>query len=332
MLNDLEEAKHRFRHLVDTNANHHDILDVLVPLTIKTDLIPDDKGWGLWNICDRLAMLRDARNQYRYQSAFYEWSKDHLPPTRLHWVVSDGTQACTLIDGGFLEPWWSWYAYANERSPQVAANRGVRFESHRANAAAYTRFSQLTRAEYALEALEDLLTEDATWPSLDFATVTLSTLKINYCGMWGQTDELTAEADRLVRELDAWLENTRSTAVSSIPDPLLGSWEQLNAPWPPIKVYTATHNAALALTETGQYEQAEHLFRAHARTGAELTAYGRSQFALACWENRHDRDETRALLLEPKVIPLDKLKLWAPSLCEVLAGAPRSDGNRIACG
>ncbi len=321
MKQDIEKVKQAFRYLLDKDANHREIIDLLISLNRKENLPPDDKGWVLWNICDRFAMLRDAQNQYRYQLEFHEWSKISLPPLRLHWVVSDGTQALTLIHAGFLEFWWRWYEFANEHCPRVPDNRTVRFESHRANAAAYTRFSQIGRAERALNAIADLLSEDAAWPNRNFAAATFRTLMINFYGAQGKTDNVADEADHLVRELDQWLNRAHCVKDTAPEEPLLGSWDQLNAIRPPSAVYVAIHNAAIALVETRQFDRAERLFRALLDEGRTLTPYGQSQYALACWENRHDKEEARALLQEFDGIPFDKLRQWAPALIEVLTGA-----------
>ncbi|MCG8366805.1 MAG: hypothetical protein MJA27_26155 [Pseudanabaenales cyanobacterium] len=140
----------------------------------------DDVGWVLWNICDRYAMLRDPESQYRYQSEFHEWSKTHFYPIRLHWVVSDATQALTIIGGGYPDFWWRCYEFANKRSPVMATNRTVRFESHRANAAAYTCFRQFSRAETALGLIEELLAEDPGWVNHNFAEITFATLLVDF--------------------------------------------------------------------------------------------------------------------------------------------------------
>ncbi len=317
-MQDFEKAKQAFRHLLDKDADHREIIDLLIPLNRKEDLPPDERGWVLWNICDRFAMLRDAKNQYLYQSEFYEWSKLSLPPLRLHWVISDGTQAGTLIHGGFLESWWHWYEFANEHCPRISDNRTVRFESHRANATAYTHFSQIGRAEHALNAIEDLLSEDGAWPNHDFAAVTFRTLMINFHGMQGKTNKVVDEANHLASDLDEWLSRARDVKDTTLEQPLLGSWDQLNSIRSPAAVYTAIHNAALALTETRQFYLAERLFRTRLAAGRTLTSYGQSQYALACWENRHDEEEVRALLQEFKGVPFDKLRQWAPALIEVL--------------
>jgi hypothetical protein len=318
MKQDIEKAKQAFRHLLDRDASHMEIIDLLLPFHAESDLPVDDKGWVMWNLCDRFAMLRDAQNQFRYQSEFHEWSKTSLPSLRFHWVVSDGTQAFTLIQGGFLEFWWQWYEFANAHCPRVADNRTVRFESHRANAAAYTHFAEIGRAESALNAIEGLLLEDTAWPNRDFAAATFRTLMINFYGVQGKTNKVVEEADQLVRELDAWLSHARGATETTHEEPLLGSWDQLNGSRPPAAVYVAIHNAAIALAETKQFDHAERLFRARLDERRALTSYGQSQYVLACWENRHDTEEIKTLLQQFGGIPSDKLKQWAPALNEAL--------------
>lgn len=318
MMQDIEMIALAFRRLLDINASHREVVDLLIPLHAERDLPADVKGWVLWNLCDRFAMLRDAQNQYRYQSEFHEWSARSLPALRFHWVVSDGTQALTLIQGGYLESWWQWYEFANAHCPRVADNRTVRFESHRANAAAHTHFSEIGRAESALNAIEDLLGEDSTWSNRDFAATTFRTLRINFYDVQGKTNKVVQEGNQLMRDLDAWLNHARGVAETTHEEPLLGSWDQLNKNRPPSAVYVALHNAAIALVETKQFHHAERLFRIRLEAGCALTSYGQSQYLLACWENRHDKDEIGALQQQFSGIPADKLKLWAPALSEAL--------------
>src|SRR5690606_3185121 len=163
MTPDIQAIKESYRRLLAEGAKEG-IIELLTPVLRSPASLPaEDVGWAYWNVCDNYALLRKAREQLAYQTAFYEWSRAALPAHQWHWVVSDGTQAMTLISGGYLDFWWNCYRDANERAPQAADNRTVRFESHRANAAAYTRFREFGHAKTALQSLEALLAEDPLW-------------------------------------------------------------------------------------------------------------------------------------------------------------------------
>jgi hypothetical protein len=106
MLSAVENVQLAFRDMLEQEVEDEAVVKLLLSLHPKVDLSVDDRGWLLWNICDRYAMLRDAEHQYKYQSEFQEWSKTNLSSYRLHWVVSDANQALTLTYGGFSEFWW----------------------------------------------------------------------------------------------------------------------------------------------------------------------------------------------------------------------------------
>lgn len=293
-------------------------VDLLVSaLRSGMTLSADDKGWMLWNICDGYAMLRNATEQHRYQAEFYEWSLRDLLPLRRHWVVSDATQAMTLINGGFVEFWWSCYQSTNASAPQVAENRAVRFESHRANAAAYTRFREFSRAETALRLLEALLSEDANWVNRDFATVTMYTLRIEYYAALEQPEQIARETEALDRYLADWLGRLQRPLVWAMG--LLGSWEDLNAARPSGFISVAIHNAACALAVARQFVKAEGYFRmVLAERPQGMTAYSKSLYLLACWHNRGSRDEIRDLLSGFQHFTLQDVLKFAPELAEVL--------------
>lgn len=314
----VETAKHTFRRLLNDNA-HESIIELLVSLRSKIPLSANDVGWVLWNVCDRYAVLRDAKNQYSYQSEFHEWIKSNLPPSQLHWVVSDSTQALTLINGGFLDFWWHCYQFANENSPIVAANRPARFESHRANASAYTYFREFGRAETAFQSIENLLLEDPTWTNHDFATVTFSTLLIDFYNAQNQSERVFKIGEDVVLYLDEWLSRYQRSEIM-IEKPLLGSWDQLNEDRSPEAIFIAIHNAACALTRAKQFSGAERLFRICLNERPNLTSYSEALYLVTCWENRHSKNEIRDLLHEFKRVTPQHLLRLAPELIAALEG------------
>jgi len=314
---EIQAAKSTFCQLVNDDA-HKAIIDLLVSLRSRLALSTDDVGWALWNICDRYAILRNAKQQYVYQSEFYEWGKTTLPALRLHWVVSDGTQALTLIDGGFLDFWWNCYQFANKRVPIAAENRTVRFESHRANAAAYTHFREFSRAESALQLLETVLSEDQIWVNRDFAIVTYHTLLVEFYDALEQREQVSRQIDNLDIYLGDWLSRFKLPKVMSA-EPILGSWDQLNAGRPAETIFVAIDNAACAFAIAKQFVGAERLFRICLDQCPErMTAYCKALYLLACWQNRRSPDEIRSLLHGFQNLTVQQVIKFAPELKDVI--------------
>src|SRR4051812_8314294 len=114
-------AKRAFRRLLQADESAA-IIELLQKLFEGPALSPDDRGWVFWNLCDRYAVLRDAARQCEWQHAFHVWVGTECPPSRRHWVVSDATQALSLLQGGYSNDWWSWYVDANTSAPRRAWN------------------------------------------------------------------------------------------------------------------------------------------------------------------------------------------------------------------
>jgi hypothetical protein len=121
----------------------------------------------------------------------------------------------------------------------------------------------------------------------------------------------------VVRQLDAWLA-TSQTTEGMTPEPLLGTWDQLNADRPPTAVLTATHNAACVLAATRQFAGAERLFRIRLSRGGTLTPFAEALYLLTCWENRHDMVEISDLLRASKGLSREKLQQFVPDLTPVI--------------
>lgn len=176
------------------------IIDLLVPvLRSQADIGPEDVGWAYWNVCDSYALLRKPAEQYGYHLAFSEWAQAALAPERQHWVVSDSSQARTLLLGGYGDFWWSVYRRANAQAPRDADNRSVRFESHRATADAFNAYGAYGRVEKALDRLDALLAEDPDWGAHEFATATSLELTIQLAAAADRRDRLPSFARRLSR-------------------------------------------------------------------------------------------------------------------------------------
>jgi hypothetical protein len=311
----IEETKLEIQRMTYESGDFQAILDLLLPLRKREGLSIDDTAWVLWNICDNYAMLRDAKNQHTHHLEFHEWSKTNLYPLRLHWVVSDGTQALTLIKGGFGDLWWEWYDFANRAAPKVPENRTARFESHRATAAAYTHFKEFHRAEVALEVMETLLSEDPGWPNREFPTITWYSLLVELYGAQGQVERTRQVGNELIWHLDDWLGSTTNFGGDG-QTPLLGSWEYINGDWLPPSV--AVHNAACSFAKANEFNTAEQLFRRHLKEKPFPTPYGEALFLLSCWENRHNKDEIQDALNSSAYLTYQDLQKFTPSLAAVL--------------
>lgn len=313
----IEQAKGTFRGLIARNA-HQETIDLLLSLRDGNQLGLDETGWALWNLCDRHALLKRAEAQYGYQLEFWQWCGAHFP-SRLHWVVSDATQANTLINGGHLAAWWEWYDLANRECPRTAENRAVRFESHRANTSAYTRFKEFEKAETAIQETRRLLEEDPTWCNRGFATACFHTLLLEHHTAKGEKDNVERAQAALESHLTEWLARVLPAGTTPGEQPILGSWAQLNQQRPPSAVFIAVNNAACSLARAGLYAPAERFFRVRLDYGMRLNAYCEAHYLLACWGNRHDREEVRALFDASAQLTAEKVARFVPELSHVLA-------------
>lgn len=311
----LAQAKSTFRNLVRVDADHHKVIELIEGLRRDVDLSIDDTGWALWNLCDRYAMLRDAEQQHAIHAEFFTWGQEHLAPDRLHWVVSDTTQAWTLIHGGYADRWWRWYRYANDHVPRLPANRNARFESHRVAAASGARFRAFSQAANALQRIEDVIAEDPNWGNLPFMKTTLLELQVAYLSASRQATQVSAVSQSLVASVLTWIEAADDVAaVPQAERPLLGSWEQLNAMRTPRAVFIAMHNAACVLAEAGLFAEAEALFDLLLERNETITAYGEALYLLSCWQRRGHVGEIIDYLSTSKIVTPAALAKFAPAV------------------
>ncbi len=321
---DLDSSKRGFHRLMAEQKSGKrekasaEILTLLQRLWEHADLTPDDAGWVLWNTCDWYALARDAATQHKYQTEFFNLVKGSFPE-RAHWVVSDATQAMTLIHGGFLDFWWGCYQFANTNAPRVAENRGARFEAHRANAASYAHFGEIERAESALESMASLLKEDPQWANQAFARVTHRALLVRFYAATGQPEKIEETGRDLEWLLNGWLDRVGDPRMTrSEGEPLLGSWQSFIADRPAAAVFIGVHNAACEFAKAERFESGERLFRILRDRGRTITRYGEALFLQSCWRNRHDRDEIIRLLDESKSLTREYLIEVVPELADVV--------------
>ena len=321
---DLDSAKQEFtKLLVAGEYKSQKTLDLVLNIWENADLSLDDAGWVLWVICDQHALGRvnDPITQNKYQVEFFELVKRNFPE-RLHWVVSDSTQAICQIRGGFGDFWWECYRFANNNAPCVAENRGVRFEAHRTIADSYMKFSEYKYVESALEAMARLIEEDPQWPTQQFASVTYKQQLFALYAVTGEMDKADETAEDLERLLDDWLQQIGDAKIVTAEEkPLMGSWYSFTADWPPANgLSVGLHNAAVAFARTGRYSAAEQMFHKWMDyRGRALNDYGQALFLRSCWHNRHNRDEIIRMLDESKdIISTGYLIDVAPEMADVI--------------
>lgn len=319
MLVDLATAKEEFQTLA-LNAKFQQAIKLLLRLRKNVDLQPEDAGWVLWNLCDLHALTMDADTQLAYQTEFFAYARQNFPE-RIHWVVSDSTQANSLIRNGYGDFWLTCYRYANDTAPRIAENRRVRFEAHRSTARALIILHQYTHAEFALERLADLLLEDPQWHHRDFARITYLTYLLNLYAATEQSENVDSVEQQIASELGDWLERYGNSEAIQHPMPLLGSWEYVNDDWTSSTALSVcVHDVACACAAAGRYATAERFFHIQRdRFGARsLSAYGESMFLLSCWHNRYDKEEVTKLFEQSKHVDLEQIERFAPVVASVV--------------
>ena len=112
---------------------HQEVITLLQDCLNHEDMLTsEEKCWAIWNISDRLAMLRNPELELLNHKQF-EKHLLNMEPKYLHWIVSDGTQKLTLIVGEYEKYWNDLYKYACDNCPKINENSIIRFESHRAS-------------------------------------------------------------------------------------------------------------------------------------------------------------------------------------------------------
>lgn len=315
-MSDIQKIHNEFC-LHQAKNEHAAIVSILIPLLDCNNLEKEELGWAFWNICDRLALQRKWDEQIGFQKRFFEFIEKVLGPDYLHWVVSDGTQAMSLISGGYIEDWVRWYDHANRIAKGTAANRGIRFESHRAFVSSFTRFGEAELALNALNALEALLDEDPAWANKDFAVCTYHTLRFDYLDLIGNQDELIEEGDQFAKYTAEWVTRfEKNGSIRSESESILGSWEQLNQLRPPSSVITALGNAGCALCRARQYELCLHFLNEASRLGFQRNAYSNTLYIIALWKiEQNEESITKILESDPRLLA-EHLHKHAPDLVE----------------
>ncbi len=285
MMSDSRDLHDQFRCLA-SDGNHEAIVALLLPRLSQNELQPSELGWAYWTVCDRLALQRDWERQYPFQQAFFSFLSESFGSSRLHWAVSDGTQAMTLISGGYQEYWQHWYDMANEQSNRDESNRGVRFEAHRAFAYSFNRLGAEKLTARSLEFLDELVEEDPSWEGRRFAELSLLTLRLDHLHMVQDELEKSKTARALRERVESWAVEPTTSDLRAM---LLGSWKQLNQARP-TDVRTAAGNAGCALCRVSEYEQSLRCFEIAQSLGLTENSYMHALHLAATWKtsgNKH---------------------------------------------
>lgn len=307
-----------FENLVQ-QGKHQEVVNLLNEFMVKSNLSVLEKGWALWNISDRYALMREPILEHQNHVRFVEWGKRILHPDKLHWFVSDATQALSLSLDNKLDEWIDWYEYACLNSSKNKGNRGIRFESHRAMAYTLIKIGNLSNIEIPLQRMNELLREDENWENIIFSKITYHSLLLE------KGHQLNEQG--IVEEAKGSIISMLNTVLSEIEKDqekkkhLLGSWEQLNASRQSKNaMMVLLNNLGCSFSKTFNYTESVQVFNTAIHTGHKLNKYGLSMYLLSNWELNKNRIEVENLFdkLGKHHYSFNDLFQFAPSLEEVI--------------
>ena len=296
-----------------SQGKHLEIIELLKSYRDSNQLSVNELGWVYWNISDCYALLRQPKPLYENHKEFFAWGKHYLSPDRLHWIVTDSTQALSLSLGNLFDEWIDWYNYACDNTPRLASNRGVRFESHRTLIGSLLVLDRFTEVDYALENLNQLIKEDGKWESLSFSKITYYKLLL---ARHYKSRDLPRVAS-ILKELKNITETLKYDSFENTQEEfLLGSWEQLNAPKNSQKsILVALNNLACTYTDIEKHQESAELFNFIQERGHRLNSYGFSKYLLSICKTRGTEDAID--LLSNNSFQLADLSKHSPGLAEL---------------
>jgi hypothetical protein len=276
-----------------SQSKHLEIINLLKDYRVSEQLSVDELGWVYWNISDCYAILRQPKPLYENHKEFFMWGKQHLLPDKLHWIVSDSTQALTLSLGNHFDEWLDWYNYACEYTPKLASNRAVRFESHRTLIGSLLVLDRFTGIDLALQNLYQLIQEDEKWINSLFSKIIY--YKLLLARLYKSKD--SSRLASTLKELKSITEILKYGAFDIIQEEfILGSWEQLNTPRNSQKaILVALNNLACTYTDIKKHQESAELFDFIQERGHQLNSYGFSKFLLSIWITRGIEDAKNLL-------------------------------------
>ncbi|MDW0115592.1 hypothetical protein QTL97_01400 [Sporosarcina thermotolerans] len=299
------------------NNKNEEAFQLILDLKEKSKtLTVDEIGWMYWNLSDIPAILRKAETVYKNHVEFVEWGKQSLFPHKLHWFVSDATQALTLSLGDYFGEWFDWYMYACEHSSRIKDNRGVRFESHRAAVWSLLTLNELSEIDMPLRNMLDVIEEDQNWENKIFAEFTYWTLVAEKAFILDET-ELVIEAVKNINLLDDEIKGVLDAKADEKESDLFGSWDDLNSSRLNKSSMTVLlHNGACTFHKIERFEESIKLFQSALQNGVTITTYGLSLYLSSVWKINRDEKEIIELfhIHTPDGAAVDDLFQFVPEL------------------
>lgn len=310
--------------LLVKNGKKEEALQLLYDIKRTKTLTVDETGWMYWNISDIPAVMRKPQEVYENHVQYVEWAKQALFPHKLHWFVSDATQALTLSLGEYFDEWWSWYLFACEHSTKNEENRGIRFESHRAAAGSLLTLERFSEIELPLGNMLEVIEEDKNWENNVFAEFTYYTLLAEKTFNLNQTELFKGAVKNL--KLLTWKVKDLIHIVSDQKDKgMLGSWESLNrSRLTKDSMSVLLHNGACTFHKIGRYEDSAETFQLALQNGVNITTYGIALFLSSLWKVNKNKIEVLEAFAKysPEGLTVNELIKFESDLTEIEWGLP----------
>ena len=298
------------------NGESEEALQHLNDIKAAKTLSVDETAWMYWNISDIPAVMRQPHAVYENHIEFVEWGKQALFPHKLHWFVTDITQALTLSLGEYFDEWFDWYLFACKHSSRNERNRGIRFESHRAAASALLILERLSEIEIPLRNLLELLEEDKDWENTIFAEFIYFTLLAEKAFILNQKELLNVVTRRIIDLTDKAQELISSK--EDIKDShMLGSWEGLNSSrHTKESMAVLFHNGGCTFNKISKYEESIKMFQLALQNGSNITTYGLSLYLSSLWKVNNDNSEIVETFIRysSKGLNVNEMFQFAPDL------------------
>ena len=129
----------------------------------------EKEAWARWTLIDYIAALsypvgpEPCQDVVAMHREFLAWARTHLPPDRLLWVMSDGTQAVCWRLAGHGEEWLGTFREIIAFVVPTSDNRWDRFLYLRTAATAFRVLGQREEALKTAQWMRDLCAEDPEW-------------------------------------------------------------------------------------------------------------------------------------------------------------------------
>jgi hypothetical protein len=278
----------QFNKFKEQNSNH-EMVALLENYKKSDDLSVDEIGWVYWNISDGYALLRNPEHEFRNHLKFFEWGKENLYPNKLHWIVSDATQALTLSLGHYFKRWEDWYLFACKHSTKSESNRGGRFESHRATAASMIKLKKTNLLDTVLSNMQTVIQEDEKWENASFSRIAYYSLLLERHSLIGKDKEM----DQVLSHIDSFTNDEILTTFESQDqvNSLLGSWSNINGSRNSQQsILVALNNLGCSLGKIKRFNQCTKVFNFVIRHGHQLNQYGTAMYLSSIWNDEKDRE------------------------------------------